>query len=232
MKAKQIPVRGKHLDDFSTKDTVFIGISKAATAPFVYFYLLYCHSAPQVVWHPSELSLANLVLPLIPLFVVYDFFYTLLHWFLHLQAVYPYIHKHHHVQKAPSRANVDAINVHPLEYFLGEYNHLMVLYLCNEFLFLKVHVVGAILFLAVGGWLAGLNHTRYDLQWTLFGSKIRLFDSKAHDVHHRMPQTNYGQYTMLWDYIFGSYLYVWPLRSSTSTSSDELSNPFAVRSFN
>jgi sterol desaturase/sphingolipid hydroxylase (fatty acid hydroxylase superfamily) len=24
-------------------------------------------------------------------------------------------------------------------------------------------------------------------------------------VHHRIPQSNYGQYMMLWDYIFGSY---------------------------
>jgi sterol desaturase/sphingolipid hydroxylase (fatty acid hydroxylase superfamily) len=103
----------------------------------------------------------------------------------------------------PSRANVDAVNVHPIEFFLGEYDHLWSLVLvCNVF-GVKVHIVTAIFFLAFGGLLAGLNHTRFDICLSLFG--IKLYDSKAHDVHHRIPQSNYGQYTMLWDYIFGSY---------------------------
>ena len=28
---------------------------------------------------------------------------------------------------------------------------------------------------------------------------------KNHDVHHRLPESNYGQYSMFWDNIFGSY---------------------------
>jgi sterol desaturase/sphingolipid hydroxylase (fatty acid hydroxylase superfamily) len=50
-----------------------------------------------------------------------------------------------------------------------------------------------------GGYMAGLNHTRHDLVVGI------IYDSKAHDVHHRIPQSNYGQYTMFWDYIIGSY---------------------------
>jgi len=130
MGSRLIPVRGKHLDDLSAKDLLFIGISKAATAPFVYFYLLYAYNESNVLWpralrdtpmatpQPSMDSLADICqyvfLPLIPLYVVYDFFYTILHWFLHIKAIYGYIHKHHHHQKAPSRANVDAVNVHPV----------------------------------------------------------------------------------------------------------------------
>jgi sterol desaturase/sphingolipid hydroxylase (fatty acid hydroxylase superfamily) len=144
-------------------------------------------------------------LPLVPIFVIYDFFYTALHWFLHLKSVYPHVHKHHHVQKAPSRANVDAINVHPLEFFLGEYNHLLALWLCCRCV-CQVHVVGSLLFLVVGAVLAGINHTRYDV--TLGYGDFLLFDSKAHDVHHRIPQSNYGQYIMLWDVVFGTFRYV------------------------
>jgi len=134
---------------------------------------------------------------------VYDFFYTILHWALHIKGIYGYIHKHHHHQKAPSRANVDAVNVHPIEFFLGEYNHLLALYLCCNAFGLQIHIVAGILLLAVGGVLAGLNHTRYDVVISLFG--ITLYDSKVHDVHHRIPQSNYGQYIMLWDHIFGSF---------------------------
>ena len=139
---------------------------------------------------------------LVLLFVVYDFFYTLLHGFLHVKGVYALVHKHHHHQKAPSRANVDAINVHPIEFFLGEYTHLWALYLTSKFL-MPVHVGTSILFLAMGGFLAGLNHTRHDVVLRLGGWTI--FDSKAHDVHHRIPQSNYGQYIMLWDHLFGFY---------------------------
>lgn len=146
---------------------------------------------------------ANTFLPLPILYVIFDFFYTVIHWALHIKAIYGYIHKHHHHQKAPSRANVDAVNVHPIEFFLGEYDHLWSLFLVCNVLNMKVHICAAIFFLAFGGLLAGLNHTRFDISFSLFG--LKLYDSKAHDVHHRIPQSNYGQYMMLWDYIFGSY---------------------------
>ena len=34
---------------------------------------------------------------------------------------------------------------------------------------------------------------------------ISIAQSQNHDVHHRLPESNYGQYTMLWDHAFGSY---------------------------
>ena len=199
---KQIPVRGKHLDELSMKDLVFIGISKAGTAPFVYWYLRFCYQdAGRLDWDISQLNLFNTFGALVALFVVYDFFYTILHWFLHIKAVYGWVHKHHHVQKAPSRANVDAVNVHPVEFILGEYNHLWALFLVTRVIY--VHFFTTIAFLAIGGFLAGLNHTRFDVVVPFLGWKI--YDSKVHDVHHRIPQSNYGQYIMLWDVVFGSY---------------------------
>jgi hypothetical protein len=42
---------------------------------------------------------------------------------------------------------------------------------------------------------------RWIVYWTIY-------DSKAHDVHHRIPQSNYGQYSMIWDYLIGTYRYV------------------------
>lgn len=199
----QIPVRGKHLDDLTPKDLLFIGISKAQTGPFVYFLLRYAMSESNLLWTPEELSFQTVLLPLPILFIVFDFFYTLLHWALHIKAIYAYIHKHHHTQKAPSRANDDAINVHPIEYTLGEYNHILALFLCCRVFAMKIHMLSALLFLSVGGILAGWNHTRCDITIPFLG--LTLYDSKAHDVHHRIPQSNYGQYTVFWDWVFGSY---------------------------
>jgi len=203
--AKHIPVRGKHLDELSPRDRLFIGISKAQTGPFLYILLRYCFHESNVLWtfEDGNFSLKTVILPIPVLFIVYDFFYTILHGFLHVKSIYPLIHKHHHHQKAPSRATDDAVNVHPVEFTLGEYNHLWTIFLCCRIMNLRIHIIAALLFLATGGVLAGLNHTRFDLSLCLFG--LTIFDSKAHDVHHRIPQSNYGQYTMFWDNIFGSH---------------------------
>jgi len=202
--SRLIPVRARHLDDLDERDHLFIGLNKAATPPFVYFLVRYLHDEPNVVWELRRASFSTVVVPVPVLFVVFDLFYTALHWFLHIRCVYPWIHQHHHRQLSPSRANVDAVNVHPLEFFLGEYNHLFATYLVCAVADVRIHVLAVLLFTVLGGAAAGINHTRFDSVVRVFG--WTLFDSKNHDVHHRVPQSNYGQYTMLWDYLlFRSY---------------------------
>lgn len=77
---------------------------------------------------------------------------------------------------------------------------------------MEVSFAAAGLFLGIGGLLAGLNHTRHDVSLSTAATndnnkdkKWCLYDSKHHDVHHRIPQCNYGQYTVLWDRIFGTF---------------------------
>jgi sterol desaturase/sphingolipid hydroxylase (fatty acid hydroxylase superfamily) len=260
---QQIPVRGKHLDTLRTIDVYCIAFSKANTAPFTYFYLRYCYYHDTILWDgawSSWLSVPNTIVPLLCLFLLFDLTYTAFHCTLHLSWIYPYIHKQHHIQKAPSRANVDAVNVHPIEFLGGEYNHLLVLYLYTSIFRGTVHILAAVLFLVLGGLLAGTNHTRYDVTLTIPIPRVRywygcgvqwlfstppydhppaaaataaksshhsqlyqpntsggtnrwivywtIYDSKAHDVHHRIPQSNYGQYSMIWDYLIGTYRYV------------------------
>jgi len=213
-----------------------------------------CCQSGSGIFNPTSITLSNTLLPLPLLFLTYDFFYTLLHWALHMRFIYAYIHKHHHHQKAPSRANVDAVNVHPLEFFLGEFNHVWTLHLVIQgmplvgYKGMDVSWVGALLFIALGGMVAGLNHTRHDVVWkipslsfmsadssnngpeeddatdssdssddekdkatkTNTNTKKKkkywtIFDSKHHDVHHRIPQSNYGQYSVIWDRIFGTF---------------------------
>ena len=69
-----------------------------------------------------------------------------------------------------------------------------------------VHALAIPLFLGVGGVLAALNHTRFDVFLWLPLVGAELFDSKAHDTHHAKFTCNYAQYTMLWDKIFGTYV--------------------------
>ncbi len=104
------------------------------------------------------------------------------------------VHKHHHQQHAPSRGNVDAVNVHPFEFVVGEYTHLAALALVPS-----AHALTVLVFIVLGGALASLNHTRADV---VVGP---VYSVKVHDLHHRIPTVNYGQYTMLWDRIFRTY---------------------------
>ena len=58
-KTQFIPVRGKHLDDLSKKDILFIGLNKAATPPFVYFFIRYMYYEPNMMWDLSKATLVR-----------------------------------------------------------------------------------------------------------------------------------------------------------------------------
>jgi sterol desaturase/sphingolipid hydroxylase (fatty acid hydroxylase superfamily) len=78
-------------------------------------------------------------------------------------------------------------------YFLGEYLHLLTIYV------IPCHIAAVIIFILFSGFFASLNHTRFDVNIP------GIYSVKVHDVHHRLPESNYGQYIMLWDQVFGSY---------------------------
>merc|ERR1712085_104283 len=73
---KQIPVRGKHLDNLRPIDYLFISMNKAATPPFVYFLMryLYFEDNNVVSWSLHSLTLMNTIVPLPFIYVIYDFF--------------------------------------------------------------------------------------------------------------------------------------------------------------
>ena len=118
--------------------------------------------------------------------------------------MYRLIHKHHHRQHAPTRGNTDAINVHPFEFVVGEYIHLLAVFLVGAALRAAggggVHAAAVFAFIVAGGVAASLNHTRLDVRLGWGAYEVR-----AHDVHHRLPKSNYGQYTMFWDRLLGTF---------------------------
>lgn len=135
---KSIPGRGKHLDELETIDILFIWFNRLCTPVFTFHVIQFCWFSPNVAWKGSELSIVNIVISLICMFIMYDLPYTVYHKILHIRGLYKYIHKHHHRQKVPTRGNIDAINVHPIEFVMGEYNHLLVMYLTSKFM--EIHV--------------------------------------------------------------------------------------------
>jgi len=142
------------------------------------------------------------------LFLLYDVFYTPFHLALHDRRVYALVHKHHHRSAAPHRGSLDAVNVHPLEFALGEYNHLWTAHLVGLALraagLPPLHAGAVLLFVALGGVLASLNHTRFDVGVGGAGPAA-LFRVAWHDVHHHRFAFNYGQYTMWVDKLLGTF---------------------------
>ena len=198
--------RGPHYDALGWDDWRFIMTNKALTWVMVFHMLRYAVSAhARLLWNLERATFLNTLGALPALFVVYDLFYSLFHRALHHRAVYRYVHKHHHRQIVPTRGLLDSVNVHPFEYLVGEYTHLLALHLVTR-LAGAVHALAIPLFLGVGGVLAALNHTRFDVFLRLPLVGLELFDSKAHDTHHAKFTCNYAQYTMVWDKIFGTYV--------------------------
>mmetsp|Transcript_37937 Transcript_37937/g.90108 ORF Transcript_37937/g.90108 Transcript_37937/m.90108 type:complete len:290 (+) Transcript_37937:174-1043(+) len=195
-----IPARGRHLDALEATDYVFIAFNRLTTPVFTFHAMQFLWQSPRVVWGARDATAASVLLALAAMFVVYDSTYCLFHRALHHRSVYKHVHKHHHRQMAPSRGNVDAVNVHPFEFLPGEYNHLFAIWAVSRAV--PVHAGAALLFIVSGGVLASLNHTRLDIASPVLPW---LFKVKYHDVHHWDPSVNFGQYTMIWDYVFRSF---------------------------
>jgi sterol desaturase/sphingolipid hydroxylase (fatty acid hydroxylase superfamily) len=203
-----LPDKAPRLQKLELIDRVFITFSKLVTGLFIYHSILFITSGEELSRMSIDFSAAAigqsvLMLPVhLPvMFIIYDFFYTLFHWALHWPPLYAYVHKHHHRQMSPFRGNTDAINVHPFEYVVGEYNHLWTLFLLTRVLPAgSVHAVTFLVFVVLGGALASLNHTRHDIRIPY------VYNVNAHDFHHRQYRCNYGQYIMLWDLVFGTFM--------------------------
>jgi sterol desaturase/sphingolipid hydroxylase (fatty acid hydroxylase superfamily) len=130
------------------------------------------------------------------MFIVLDLCYAPCHHILHMSAIYPLIHKHHHRQHFPTRGYLDAGNEHPIEHVIGV--------LCTWASVLSaVHIVNAhavviFLFFNIHAALAMLNHSPYDVEF--LGYSVA-----NHEMHHRKFTINYSQYCMWYDHIMKTY---------------------------
>lgn len=114
--ATPIPIKGKHLDEFSSLDKTFIFMNKCFTCLFVYHVIVVTPQMPTISWRREEITWLNTLGSLVVFYVFYDFFYTLFHRALHIRSVYPWIHKHHHRQKAPSRGTTAVLGLATVKY--------------------------------------------------------------------------------------------------------------------
>jgi nucleoside-diphosphate-sugar epimerase/sterol desaturase/sphingolipid hydroxylase (fatty acid hydroxylase superfamily) len=193
----RIPPGGKLVWDRAPIDWVYIWTNKIGTGVFNYHLFQYCWHSSRVYWRIEEMTIFNTVIAFFLLFVIYDLFYAQFHRLLHAPQIYGYVHKHHHKQRAPQYGNDDAINTHPIEFWVGAYLHLFAIWA------IPVHIVPVLAFLILITLFSALNHTRF----VFMLGKGYLYDNREHDTHHRLLTCNYAAYTQLWDVIFGTYVH-------------------------
>jgi hypothetical protein len=93
------------------QDWSFIAFNRLVTIPFLYLVIRYAATAPGVKLALADITLVNTLGAIALLFFCYDMVYVQFHRVLHIRALYPLVHKHHHRQHAPSRGNTDAVGV-------------------------------------------------------------------------------------------------------------------------
>jgi sterol desaturase/sphingolipid hydroxylase (fatty acid hydroxylase superfamily) len=229
---RDIPIRGDHLDALELKDEVCILLNKCVTVPFAAHFLWYLSTSPRIVWEVQALTVFNGPLHFVLLMVLYDLGYYSFHRVLHVKWLYPLIHKHHHRQHSPSRGNTDGLNAHPVEYIVSAYMHLWALQLLPGDTHILAAVAYQAAGAIIGSLnhtrldvrvsvpiptTFGYNSSNSDSdsdknkqqqqqqQQQHSKSIITLFKAHNHDVHHRFPDNNFGQYCSVWDRLLGSY---------------------------
>lgn len=195
---RKLPLKGKHLANFTWKDELCVSINRLLSVPFVLHYMGYFLQDPSVKRLASELTFGNTIAAMLGWFLAYDLMYWLFHRLLHHRALYAMVHSHHHRQISPSRGIADAMNVHPFEYVVGEYLHLVAVHVVRV-AGVPGHLFTGATFLVAMGVLTALNHTRSDVRFL-----NNTFSVAAHDAHHRLLTCNYAQYLTFWDRAFGT----------------------------
>jgi sterol desaturase/sphingolipid hydroxylase (fatty acid hydroxylase superfamily) len=195
----------KGLASMEAIDYIYMAINNVfLMAPFamhMVHFAVYPPSGVEVVWSIEDARVSNTLVPLTVIFVVSDFYYYWLHRAMHYRPVYPYIHKHHHRQNLPERGFADAINEHPIEQFCGMVTLWSALYTTARIT--PVHTVVPVVFFLSLSALSVANHTDLDIKIPFvldLGYSVR-----AHETHHRFPDSNLAQYFMGFDKFWGTY---------------------------
>ncbi|AQA19212.1 hypothetical protein BST95_14145 [Halioglobus japonicus] len=150
---------------------------------------------PQSVW--------KILLDVVLILMIYDFFYYLMHRFLfHGQGFLRRVHAVHH--QARSRvSSIDSYLLHPVEIFMG----IALFYIVTTSYALATgqpfNAATIVITTLIYTQLNQINHCRIDIDkplWRMLG-----WIAIRHDAHHLdMHKGNFATITLLYDWIFGT----------------------------
>jgi sterol desaturase/sphingolipid hydroxylase (fatty acid hydroxylase superfamily) len=187
----------KGLEALGAVDCLYLCVNQFVECVFLMHLISLGLALPRAL---AAMTLLNTVAAFYLTFLVDDFVYYLAHRLMHHPWLYPYCHKHHHRQPLPRRGYLDAANENPLEQVIGlgcvwfAVHVTMALVGC--------HAATTLVFFVTYASLAMLNHTPYDVQ---LGFVMLGYNVRAHEMHHRIPRSNYAQNTMIFDRMLGTF---------------------------
>ena len=168
---------------------------------------LYCNITFFLLVLPFCVTLAippwwQLLLDIVLVLMVYDFFYYLMHRFLfHGQGKLRQVHAVHHQARSPTY--IDAHYVHPTETFMGLSLFFLTIAVMAAVLG-PFHVITMVLLYVLYVQLNQINHTKVDLPYFPF-RLLTWITVKHHKHHENMHMGNYATITLLYDKLFGTY---------------------------
>jgi len=182
-------------------DYFYLGCNSIVETVFIGHLLHYVWTSSLVDRPLGSLGLLNGPVALWLLIIFNDMLYAPFHRALHHPTLYRWIHKHHHRITYPQRGNVDARNEHPLEQIMA----MALWYTATRMVtaITGLHAAVIVAHISVMVVLACFNHTGCDLKFNVLGLD---FAVRAHEMHHRRPDTNFGQLVMWFDKLMGTYV--------------------------
>jgi len=163
------------------------------------FIVKYLEAHQYVRPNNKNCSLPTTIVEFLVYFAAFDFYYYMLHrFFLHSKFGW-WIHKHHH--KSFFSAPSTGFSFHPLEALItGGFNPLLA-YLLNfhqsTVIVCQVYGISNTIFVHLG----------YEIvpRWWYSSPFTRWYLSSVfHDVHHSKVHCNFGGFTTIYDYLFGT----------------------------
>lgn len=149
----------------------------------------------------STQPVSEVLLGIVAILMVYDFFYYLTHRFVfHGQSFMRQVHALHHQARKPT--HIDAYYVHPLETFIGITLFMGTIALLGGVMG-PFHIVTVAIPYVIFQQLNIVNHTHVELDNSPF--KTLSWITAKHAVHHEnMQKGNYATITLLYDKLFGT----------------------------
>ena len=144
----------------------------------------------------------TMLLHLVAILMIYDFFYYLCHrfWF-HGNGKMRQVHAVHHQARSPT--HIDGFYVHPLETFVGLGMFVTLIGILGALLG-PFHVATIVATYVVYVQLNTINHTRITLPCFPFRT-LSWITAKHHVHHENMHKGNYATITLLYDKLFGTF---------------------------
>jgi sterol desaturase/sphingolipid hydroxylase (fatty acid hydroxylase superfamily) len=139
-----------------------------------------------------------MVIPL--MFIIYDFYFYLIHVIIHHKNLFDLIHVVHHKSKYLSP--LSSLSMHPIEAIL---NHLALVML---FFILPIHTSHVYIWVSITIAYTTYLHLGVEIYSERFlNTRIGklVYTATEHAKHHSFFKGNYGFYTLIWDKIFKTY---------------------------